>query len=88
MGNLPFQKTVEGHVDKDDKPFPGCYIKNPDRMYNEYVWHEIVKIHNAASRCEMEGSNEATWNRKVHGPLLEIVVNDPKYGGAISCHDV
>jgi len=82
------QKYVEKYVHEADKPIESCYTTFTDPKYDNQLWERVVAIYKEACRCVTEGSNEGEWNDHVHGPLLTLVSEHPKYRGAISKYNV
>ena len=77
---------IEKKLHKDDQPFSWAYTSSffePSDKTAEYYWQdagkEVFSILKAALRCEKRRLQEVDWNTKVHEPLLNLAVSNPKY---------
>ena len=67
----------------NDWPKPYTYKTNGDESYDLTIARTALQIHQKAQECEKMSLSESDWNSHVHIPLLELVVNNPKYNGTL-----
>ena len=79
---------IQAYTHKYDWPDTRCYTKNKATDHDSRIFETVLRIHKAAQDCDMKNRNEADWNAKVHGALLELVTDDPRYGGSVGCENV
>lgn len=93
MANIVFKPFVQGHLNEVDWPEDYAYSSSAAAHRNEVelekeLGKQVWDIHNAAEECDKMSSSEKTWNGKVLSPLLDQVVVQPQYKGAVDHVDM
>jgi len=80
---------MKNELPEVDRPPKWAYTVDDDTVsaaVEEYqrTWGNKAKsLYEQALDCDQRGLTEANWNFKVHHPLLDLVVGNPKYGGMV-----